>query len=61
MQMKTLIQFLKTLFADLFESQATAEERYLAAATDVYDLEDRMRSLDRARASNNSLGFSLAR
>jgi hypothetical protein len=59
--MKTLIAFLKSLFTDLFESQATAEERYLAAATDVYDLEDRMRTLDRARASTNSLGFSLAR
>jgi Protein of unknown function (DUF3563) len=48
--MKRLIDYLKTLFD---RRDPSYDEEYLAEAADIYDLERRMRVLDRRRAYNS--------
>lgn len=52
--MTTLVKFLKSLI----ESQQSIDERYLAAAVDICDLERRMQALDRfQRGQTRALAF----
>ena len=48
--MKTLIDFLKTLFE---RRDPAYDEQFLAESADIYDLERRMRVLDQRRVHNS--------
>jgi hypothetical protein len=53
--MKQIARFLNWLTAGIAEGERTRREAYLAQASDHYDLEVRMRELDRGTALERSL------
>jgi hypothetical protein len=51
--MKTLIAWIRKVFPSAEAYEQRLEIDYLNQAVDIYDLEERMRELDRRRANQN--------
>jgi hypothetical protein len=57
--MKTLLKFLES-FLPVIEPQRERDERYLAGAVDIYDLERRMHDIDaRGRGRQSPIAVGL--